>query len=309
MKTLRPIEFAPIVLFVYARPEHTRRTLEALAANALADQSDLVVYSDASRSEREAEAVRVVRELILATSGFRSVTLVARDMNFGLARNIIEGVSEVLRQHECVIVLEDDMVTSPFFLTYMNDALKRYANDDRIISIHGYVYPVAGGLPEAFFLPGADCWGWATWRRGWECFNPDGAQLLRELKQRKLERTFDYEGSYPYTKMLEAQIAGTNDSWAIRWYASAFLLGKLTLYPGRSLVHNIGNDATGTHCDQSSEMDTLLSNRPIRLDGVAVESSTLARGEFARFFNRQSRRGITGWIRRLLGSLTMERAA
>ncbi|MBU2640354.1 MAG: glycosyltransferase [Thiobacillus sp.] len=309
MKTLRPIGFAPIVLFVYARPEHTRRTLEALAANALADQSDLIVYSDASRSEREAEAVRVVRELILATSGFRSVTLVERNMNFGLARNIIEGVSEVLRQHECVIVLEDDMVTSPFFLTYMNDALKRYANDDRIISIHGYVYPVAGGLPEAFFLPGADCWGWATWRRGWACFNPDGAQLLRELKQRKLERTFDYEGSYPYTKMLEAQIAGTNDSWAIRWYASAFLLGKLTLYPGRSLVHNIGNDATGTHCDQSSEMDTLLSNRPIRLDGVAVESSTLARGEFARFFNRQSRRGITGWIRRLLGSLTMERAA
>mgnify|MGYP000904813348 CR=1 FL=1 len=300
---------APIALFAYARPEHTRRTLEALAANALADQSDLIVYADAARGERNAEAVCAVRELIRSASGFRSVTLVKRDMNFGLARNIIEGVSEVLHQHDRVIVLEDDMVTSPFFLTYMNDALKRYANDDRIISIHGYVYPVAAALPEAFFLPGADCWGWATWRRGWACFNPDGVQLLRELKQRKLERTFDYEGSYPYTKMLEAQIAGTNDSWAIRWYASAFLLGKLTLYPGRSLVHNIGNDATGTHCDQSSEMDTLLSDRPIRLDGVAVESSTLARGEFARFFSRQSRRGITGWIRRVLGSLTTERAA
>ena len=299
----------PIALFAYARPEHTRRTLEALAANALADQSDLIVYADDARSERDAEAVCAVRELIRATTGFRSVTLVERDMNFGLARNIIEGVSEVLRQYERVIVLEDDMVTSPFFLTYMNEALERFASDGYVISIHGYVYPVAGTLPEAFFLPGADCWGWATWRRGWACFNPDGAQLLRELKQRKLERTFDYEGSYPYTKMLEAQIAGTNDSWAIRWYASAFLLGKLTLYPGCSLVHNIGNDATGTHCDQSSEMDTLLSDRPIRLDGVAVESSTLARGEFARFFSRQSRRGITGWIRRLLGSLRMERAA
>ena len=307
MPSIAPI--APIALFAYARPEHTRRTLEALAANALADQSDLIVYADAARSEWDAEAVYAVRELIRAAWGFRSVTLVERDMNFGLARNIIEGVSEVLRQHERVIVLEDDMVTSPFFLTYVNDALERYANDDQVISIHGYVYPVAGTLPEAFFLPGADCWGWATWRRGWACFNPDGAQLLRELKQRKLERAFDYEGSYPYTKMLEAQIAGTNDSWAIRWYASAFLLDKLTLYPGRSLVRNIGNDATGTHCDQSSEMDTLLSDRPIRLDGVAVESSPLARGEFAHFFSRQSRRGIAGWLRRLLGSRYMERAA
>ena len=300
---------SPIVLFVYSRPEHARRTLEALAANALADQSDLIVYADAARSEREVGAVRAVREMVRATTGFRSVTLVERDMNFGLARNIIEGVSEVLRQHECVIVLEDDMVTSPFFLTYMNEALERFASDDRVVSIHGYVYPVTGTLPEAFFLPGADCWGWATWQRGWACFNADGAQLLRELKQRKLERTFDYEGSYPYTKMLEAQIAGTNDSWAIRWYASAFLLGKLTLYPGRSLVHNIGNDASGTHCDQSGVMDTSLSDRPIRLDGVAVESSTLARREFARFFSCQSCHGIAGWIRRLLGSLTWERVA
>lgn len=306
---LMPIEFTTIVLFVYARPEHARRTLETLAANALADQSDLIVYADAARSERDAEAVCAVRELVRAASGFRSVTLIERDMNFGLARNIIEGVSEVLCQHERVIVLEDDMVTSPFFLTYMNEALERYANDDRIISIHGYVYPVDVALPEAFFLPGADCWGWATWRRGWACFNPDGAQLLRELKQRKLERTFDYEGSYPYTKMLEAQIAGTNDSWAIRWYASAFLLGKLTLYPGRSLVHNIGNDASGTHCGQSSVMDTSLSDRPIRLDSVAVESCAVARLEFARFFSRQSRRGISGWISRLLSSLIMERAA
>jgi hypothetical protein len=300
---------ATVVFFAFSRPDHTRRALAALAANALADQTDLIVYADAARNEREAAPVRAVRELVRGTTGFHSVTLVERDINFGLARNIIEGVSETLRQHERVIVLEDDMVTSPFFLTYMNEALERYSNDDRVISIHGYVYPIAVALPEAFFLPGADCWGWATWRRGWACFNPDGAQLLRELKQRKLERTFDYEGSYPYTQMLEAQIAGMNDSWAIRWYASAFLLGKLTLYPGRSLVHNIGNDATGTHCDQSSAMDTSLSDRPIRLEGVAVESSTLVRREFARFFSSRSRRGITGWFRRLLGSLTMERVA
>lgn len=300
---------APIALFAYARPEHTRRTLEALAANTLADQSDLIVYVDAARNERDSETVCAVRELVRTALGFRSVTVVERGENFGLARNIIEGVSEVLHHHENIIVLEDDMVTSPFFLTYMNEALERYAQNDQIISIHGYVYPLAVALPDAFFLPGADCWGWATWRRGWACFNPDGAQLLRELRQRKLVREFDYDGSYPYTQMLKAQIRGTNDSWAIRWYASAFLLGKLTLYPGRSLVHNIGNDATGTHCDKSSDMDTLLSDSPIKLEGVAVESSNLIRMEFSRFFRHQSRRGIAGWIRRLLGSITKERGA
>ena len=292
---------APIILFAFSRPEHTRRALEALAANALADQSDLIVYADAARSERDAEAVCVVRELIRAAFGFRSVTLIERDVNFGLARNIIEGVSEVLCQHERIIVLEDDMVTSPFFLTYMNEALERYANDNRIISIHGYVYPVAGALPEAFFLPGADCWGWATWRRGWAYFNPNGAQLLRELKQRKLEHAFDYGGSYPYTQMLEAQIAGANDSWAIRWYASAFLLGKLTLYPGRSLVHNIGNDASGTHCDKSSMMDSVLSERPIRLEGLIVEACGPACREVERFFRKQRRWRGAYWLKHLFG--------
>ena len=303
------LSLAPIVLFAYARPEHLRQTLNALCLNPLADQSDLIVYADAARSEKDSEAVQAVRELIRGISGFRSVLLIERTTNFGLARNIIEGVSEVLRQNERVIVLEDDMVTAPFFLIYMNEALERYANDDRVISIHGYVYPVAGALPEAFFLPGADCWGWATSRRGWACFNSDGAKLLQELKQRKLERAFDYDGNYPYTKMLEAQVVGKNDSWAIRWYASAFLLGKLTLYPGRSLVHNIGNDATGTHCDQSSVMNTSLSQRPISLDGVAVESCIAARLEIARFFGRQSSRGMAGWISRLLSSFAMERAA
>ena len=300
---------APIVLFAYARPEHTRRTLESLMANALADQSDLIVYADAARGEQNAEAVCAVRELVRKTIGFRSVTLIERPANFGLARNIIEGVTETLREYERVIVLEDDMLTSRFFLTYMNDALERYADDERVVSVHGYMFPVTATMPEAFFLPGADCWGWATWRRGWACFNPDGRQLLRELKQRKLEVAFDFDGSYPYTRMLQAQIAGTNDSWAIRWYASAFLRGKLTLYPGRSLVHNIGNDASGTHCEQSDLMDAVLSDRPIRLDDVVVEPCIAARLAIARFYKRQSRTSISSWAKRLFGSLATRRSA
>lgn len=286
---------APIALFVYNRPEHLRVTVEALQKNALAQASDLIVYSDASKTESQAEAVREVRNYIKRLSGFRSVTVVERDRNFGLANSIIDGVTATVNKYGRIIVLEDDMVTSPYFLNYMNEALEKFADDDRVVSIHGYVYPVAQPLPEAFFLSGADCWGWATWQRGWACFNSDGKFLLNELERRNLIRIFDFNGAYPFSKMLEAQIKGANDSWAVRWYASAFLAGKLTLYPGRSLVHNIGNDNSGTHCGESASLDAELSTTPISLNAIKVEPSQEGRQAFERFFRQKQ----TGWLRRL----------
>lgn len=294
---------APIVLFTYARPGHTLRTLESLAANAFADKSDLIVYADAARHEADNEAVHAVRALVRSAVGFRSVKVIERPENYGLARNIIEGVSETLRTYESIIVLEDDMLTSPHFLRYMNEALARYAEDKRVVSIHGYVFPIPEPLPEAFFLPGADCWGWATWRHGWAVFNPDGSALRRELKQRKLDCAFDFDGSYPYTAMLEAQIAGNNDSWAVRWYASAFLRGLLTLYPGRSLVHNIGNDASGTHCRDSRTLDVALSERAINLEGLMVTPDMTVRAIISRHLRQTSRLSLSMRLRQLLAGL------
>jgi putative methyltransferase (TIGR04325 family) len=268
---------APIALFVYARPDHVRRTVEALLKNSEAANSDLIVLSDAARTSDKVEAVRQVREYVKGIEGFRSLTIHHRPENYGLAKSIIEGVSQVLTAHDRVIVMEDDLETSPLFLRYMNEALDRYAEDDRVISVHGYIYPLQKTLPEAFFLRGADCWGWATWRRGWKHFNPDGQFLLDELKRQKLLKAFDFNGAYSYSGMLQGQINGTNDSWAVRWHASAFLANKLTLYPGRSLVHNIGNDSTGTHCGTNAVFDAVLSSTPIRLDDVAVEESVTAR--------------------------------
>jgi putative methyltransferase (TIGR04325 family) len=281
---------APIVLFTYSRPTHTKRTVESLLRNPLAVVSDLIVYSDTAPTPEKQAAVDDVRLYLATITGFRSVTINCRPTNFGLARSIIEGVTEILQQSDRVIVLEDDMVTSPHFLTYMNQALDRYADDDRVASIHGYVYPVDQPLPEAFFLPGADCWGWATWRRGWQHFNPDGRYLLRELKRTKLLHAFDFNGAYAYSDMLEDQIKGLNDSWAIRWYASAFLAGKLTLYPGRSLVHNIGNDDSGTHCDKTAGFDATLSETPIDLGDLAVEPSREGLQAFEIFFRRKTSR-------------------
>ena len=288
---------APIVVFTYNRPEHTLRTLNALLMNPLANESDIIIYSDSARTANHNKAVDEVRSYLSELTGFRSIKVIHRDKNFGLAESIIQGVTEVLQQSEKVIVLEDDMVVSPYFLEYMNEALEQFVDDDRVISVHGYVYPVDIELPEAFFLPGADCWGWATWRRGWALFNSDGQYLLDELVRRHLIQEFDYNGAYPFLSMLKDQIKGANDSWAIRWHASAFLAGKLTLYPGRSLVHNIGTDSSGTHCGDLDNMDAKLSETKIKLNNIAVESSPTGREAFENFF-RQSQKKL---LNRLLG--------
>jgi len=290
-------EATPIALFVYNRPYHTRRTIEALKQNILAEDSDLIVFSDAQKSEAEADAVCEVRTFIREIDGFKSVSLVERGANLGLARSIIDGVTTIVNKYGRIIVLEDDMVTSQYFLTYMNEALEKYAEDDRVVSIHGYVYPVKKSLPEAFFMRGADCWGWGTWSRGWACFNSDGQFLLDELKRRKLISAFDYNGSYPFSKMLEGQIKGINDSWAVRWYASAFLEDKLTLYPRRSLVHNIGNDNSGTHCGESAGMDVNLSSTAISLNNLKSVPSQEGRQAFEDFF-RQEKMSLLGRLAR-----------
>lgn len=274
----------PVALFVYARPDHARRTVETLLNNPEAADTDLIVFSDAAKTPDKSAVVEEVRRYVDSIQGFRSVTVYRRPFNFGLAKSVIEGVSQVLSEHNSVIVLEDDMITSPHFLEYMNDGLSRYANDDRVISLHGYMYPVSDPLPEAFFLRGADCWGWATWRRGWALFNSDGQFLLDELRRQKLLNAFDFNGTYGYSAMLQGQISASNDSWAIRWYASAFLANKLTLYPGKSLVHNIGNDNSGTHCGTSSAFDVGLVNSPIDLSGIPVKPSEEAAKAIECFF-------------------------
>lgn len=277
---------APILLFAYDRPVHVRRTVKALQGNDLSSLSDLIVFSDGAASLSQQAKVDEVRSCLANITGFRSITIHHRLHNYGLAKSIIEGVTQVLSEYDRVIVLEDDMVTSPFFLNYMNEALERFAEDERVVSVHGWRFPTDKVLPEAFFLHGADCWGWGTWARGWKLFNSNGQELLDEIDRRGLRNVFDFNGTYPYSRMLEDQIKGANNSWAIRWYASAFLAGKLTLYPGRSLVHNIGNDNSGTHGGKTDRLDVKLSSTPIDLQHVSVTPSIEGCAAMEDFFRR-----------------------
>jgi len=274
---------APIALFVYNRPLHTKRTIESLQKNEFASESDLFIFSDGPKNEASRAQVMDVRKYLAGVNGFKSINVYERDENFGLARSIITGVTEITNKFGRVIVMEDDLISSPYFLRFMNEGLEFYENEEKVISVHGYIYPVAAKLPETFFLKGADCWGWATWKRGWDLFEADGVKLLEELRSKKLTAEFDLNGAYAYTQMLEHQISGKNNSWAIRWHASAFLKEKLTLYSGTSLIHNIGLDESGTHSGTSNEYDVELAKVPVKISKIELTQSEHALREIERY--------------------------
>jgi hypothetical protein len=279
--------FAPVALFAYRRPDHLKRTLVALRANPEASQTELFVFCDAARDASAADGVAAVRAIVREDLGFAATHVVLRDNNYGLARNITEGVSQVLGLHETVIVVEDDIVVSPYFLRFMNEGLRLYRDTRRVGSISGYCYPVLRPTPETYFILGSDCWGWATWRDRWREYNPDGPALLAELKARGLGHAFDFDGATGFVQMLEDQIAGKNDSWAVRWHASCYLKNLLILYPGRALAQNIGHDGSGTHSAVVDDtLNVSLSPTPVAVGGIAIEESAEGREAIREFFLR-----------------------
>ncbi|HKQ26568.1 MAG TPA: glycosyltransferase [Burkholderiales bacterium] len=240
---------APIALFAYNRPAHIRRTVESLLANELAAASDLYIFSDGPRSPAQEPAVAAVKRYVRKVSGFRSVTVIEGATNQGLANSIIDGTTRLTREFGSVVVLEDDLVLSPHFLKYMNRALERYQDDDSAMQVSGYMFPIdVAAETDAFFMPFTTSWGWATWERAWQHFDPDMRGFDALVGDRHLRDSFDLGGAYGYFDMLERQRRGSIDSWAIRWYLSVFIRGGLTLYPARTLVRNIGFDGSGTHC-------------------------------------------------------------
>ena len=279
---------APIALFAYARADHLRLTVESLLKNPECADTALYVFCDGPRNDAARPQTDAVRSYVDALQGFASVTRIYRGTNLGLAESIIRGVSEVVARHGRVIVMEDDLVVSAHFLAYMNRGLELYSDEARVASIHGYSYPVEEALPQTFFLRGADCWGWATWARAWRYFEPDGRKLLTALRDQKLTHAFDLGGAYPYTRMLRNQVEGKNNSWAVRWHASCFLADMLTLYPGKSLVNNIGLDGSGTHCAPTDDFAQHLQLGPVHLERIALTENTAVRDTFSRFLRRQS---------------------
>lgn len=276
--------YAPIALFTYNRADHTRKAVESLLQNAEAKDSDLFIFSDGPKNEKTVRGVTDNREYIHTVTGFKTVTIVEREKNWGLANSLIAGITDVINKYGRVIVVEDDLILSPYFLKFMNDGLEKYKDDDRVGTITGFVPPIEEKLPETFFLTYFQCWGWATWKRAWDLLETDARPLLKGLRFKR--KKFDVGGGVCNYGNLYCQKVGLVDSWYLRYYASLFLKGKLSLYPGRSVATNEGLDGSGTHCgaELKRSFEAHNSQTPIKVNDVEVIEDLQVYRIFKKYF-------------------------
>jgi len=268
--------FAPIALFVYNRPQHTERTVKFLKQNELAAESRLFIFSDGAKTTADEDKVKEVREYIKSIEGFKSVEIIERKENMGLANSVIAGVSRLVKDYKQVIVFEDDLITSPHTLSYFNDALNRYRNEDKVMHIGAYMYNLKENtLPQSFFYRAATSWGWATWDRAWQHFEPNIDVLITQFDAKK-RAAFSIDHTMNFWKQIQDFKNGKNNSWAIRWYASIFLRGGLTLNPTHSLVNNIGHDGTGVHSGINDIYNVIINPKPINVFPAKIKENPIA---------------------------------
>ena len=289
---------APIILFTYNRPEHTRATVTTLHKNKLAEISDLIVYSDGYRNQSDEMSVAQVRNYLKDIHGFKSIEIIERPENTGLADNIISGVTEVLKQYNKAIIMEDDIVTAPGFLKYMNQALDYYSAANRVMHITGYSLPITTkNLGQAYFYRAPTCWGWGTWSTAWESFSNNVAEIEQQFSPAMIN-DFNLGGGYDFWSHLQANKTGRIKTWAIFWYASIFLNSGLCLHPAQSLTRNIGHDRSGTYSGGDWNYQYQYINHAEDFDlPVTVEESDLALRRIVEFYRKE--RSLTRRISRI----------
>ncbi len=238
---------SPIILFVYDRLSHTKKTIEALQNNELATESELFIFSDAAKTKENQESVENIRHYIQTIDGFKKITVIKRDKNWGLANSIIDGVTQIINKYHRVIVLEDDLVTSPQFLNYMNDALDFYKEKKGVWHISAWNYPMdESNLNDTFLWRIMNCWGWATWSDRWKFFNKNPEELISSFSKEDINK-FSLDNSSDFWKQVIANNNGISNTWAIFWYATIFMQKGLCLNPALTYVSNIGRDGSGTN--------------------------------------------------------------
>ena len=283
------LEPVPVVLFVYHRLDHLRKTVEALQKNDLVDKTELIVYSDAPAKPEHQQGVEEVRAYLSKIKGFKNVNVIAQTQNQGLAKSIVSGVTEQINKYDRIIVLEDDLETSPYFLRFMNEALDLYKDDEKVMQVSGFTFSMGEKLPESFFVAHAPSWGWATWKRAWDHLSLDVDQHIKKIKENKLEYRFNVDDGTDFFSHLVANKNAVLNTWAVKWYASLFLNDGLCLYPQKSLVRNLGHDGSGENC---LDQNTVFAIQPmagrIRLQKIPLLENTKARKVFCDFFRKMN---------------------
>jgi len=280
--------FSPVIIFAYNRLNHLKKTINSLKKNLYANKTRLIIYLDYPKEKKLIQDYYSIKKYYKQISGFNKKEIIIRKKNFGLSKNIVNAVNQELKKYKSIIVLEDDMICDRFFLQYMHYYLNKFRNSKKIVSIHGYNYPLKNTkkLNNFFFIRGADCWGWGTWPSKWKIYQKNSATLIKNIKNRGLVSDFNFKNSYNYFGMLEDAHRKINNSWAIKWYASAFLRNKLTLYPKFSLIKNIGMDGSGIHSYRSKKFDIKLRNKKLHLiKNIDVKEDENAKYLFINYFN------------------------
>lgn len=244
------MELPGIVVFTFNRPQHVKQCIAALARNTLASQCDLTIYCDGPRHEQDVEFVRVNREFVRSVSGFKSVTVVERDVNFGCARSVIAGITESFETHQRLAIFEDDILTSPHTLSFLAASLEHYAKEPTVFSVSAWSPPPSLlYVPEypfdAYFSLRSNIWGWATWRNRWQQIDWAVTDYDAFKENKVLQHAFNHGGA-DLTPMLQEQMEGRLNTWDIRMDYARFKHGCVGLNPVKSYTTNIGM-GSGTH--------------------------------------------------------------
>ena len=267
---------APIILFTYNRLYHTQKTVDALSSNLLAKESELFIYSDAPKNEDEEQAVNDVREYIKNIEGFKSVEVIQQETNLGLPNSIALAVTEIVNRFGKVIVVEDDIVTSPYFLTFMNDSLEYYEDNKKVWHVSGWNFPIkTDGLDDTFFWRAAQVWGWGTWKDRWQYYRREPALLIDTFSEYDIYKYNLDDVMHRWENEVIRNREGTLNTWACFWYATIFKNNGLCLHPAQTFVENIGRDGSGTTNGNDSEnlySSKELCNRKLNLTNNVYEN-------------------------------------
>ena len=261
-------DLAPIILFVYNRPIHTKKTIECLKKNDLANISELIIYSDMYKNYKDKKDVIKVRKLIKSISGFKKVSIIERKENYGLAKNIINGVTEVLDINASAVILEDDIETGKYFLRFMNEALNRYKSNSNIWHISGWNYPInikdiKEDYKDAFLWKVMNCWVWATWSNKWSKFEKNPSELILNWNKDKIKK-FNLDGNYNFWEQVENNFKGISDTWAIFWMITIFENNGYCMNPVKSYVYNSGNDNSGENANKTKNYNSIINDKMIK---------------------------------------------
>lgn len=290
---------APIALFVYARPDETAKTIESLSKNYLASESDLYIFSDGPKGDKDLNKVSEVRAFIKSIkTGFKKIKIIEREKNLGLANSIISGVTEVLSEYDKIIVMEEDLISSQNFLNFINDSLIKYEKYEKVFSVTGYTYQIQVPrfyLYDNYFTPRCESLGWGTWKDRWLKADWELKEFRNFLEDNEAVKNFNKVGCDLIGMLIKQQL-GKLDSWAVRWCFTHFKHNAVCSYPTSSKITHIGEGGFATHVKKQNKLlDTKLDQEDkknfLLAEEVVFEKEIIK--QYEKFFKLNLKKKIT----------------